>query len=131
LMCLNQFHDIVPGSSIGEVYEESQRQYAEIRRLACTARDAALSAIGRATGGALVLVNPTPFARRDLAFFSGPLPAAALGRAGAAVRVQPASDGVWLDAGELPPYSATVLDAAPAGAASSNSTVSAASDCLE
>ena len=29
-VCLNQFHDIIPGSSIGPVYEESQQQYAEL-----------------------------------------------------------------------------------------------------
>jgi hypothetical protein len=28
LVCLNQFHDIIPGSSIGPVYVESQAQYA-------------------------------------------------------------------------------------------------------
>lgn len=27
---LNQFHDIIPGSSIGEVYEDSQKQYEEL-----------------------------------------------------------------------------------------------------
>ena len=30
-VCLNQFHDIIPGSSIHEVYEESRRQYAQVR----------------------------------------------------------------------------------------------------
>ena len=24
MVCLNQFHDIIPGSTIGEVYEESR-----------------------------------------------------------------------------------------------------------
>ncbi len=33
LICLNQFHDILPGSSIGEVYEDSDRDYAAIRDL--------------------------------------------------------------------------------------------------
>ena len=30
LVCLNQFHDIIPGSSIGPVYDESQQQYAQV-----------------------------------------------------------------------------------------------------
>ena len=30
LVCLNQFHDIIPGSSIGEVYTESLAQYEEV-----------------------------------------------------------------------------------------------------
>ncbi|MBL8087259.1 MAG: alpha-mannosidase [Chthonomonas sp.] len=31
LVLLNQFHDIIPGSSVAEVYEDSDRDYAEIR----------------------------------------------------------------------------------------------------
>lgn len=30
IICLNQFHDIIPGSSIREVYEDSKEQYEEI-----------------------------------------------------------------------------------------------------
>ncbi len=33
LVLLNQFHDIIPGSSIGWVYEDSRRQYEEVRTL--------------------------------------------------------------------------------------------------
>jgi alpha-mannosidase len=117
LMCLNQFHDIIPGSSIGPVYEESQRQYAELRRQACGARDDALQAIAGVIGGAVVLINPTAFARRDPAFLPGEPLAAGLSRAGSAVSIQSATGsdwtagGIWLDAGELPPYSVTVLEA--------------------
>ncbi len=32
LVLLNQFHDIIPGSSVKEVYDDSARDYAEIRR---------------------------------------------------------------------------------------------------
>ena len=45
LTCLNQFHDILPGSSIAEVYAESREQYDQIERLAGDARDAAQMAI--------------------------------------------------------------------------------------
>lgn len=34
LLLLNQFHDILPGSSIGWVYEDAARDYEEIRRVA-------------------------------------------------------------------------------------------------
>src|SRR5690606_12078802 len=30
LVCLNQFHDILPGSSIAEVYVDSQRDFDEV-----------------------------------------------------------------------------------------------------
>ena len=39
-MCLNQFHDIIPGSSIGPVYVESQAQYAEVRAIGERVMDA-------------------------------------------------------------------------------------------
>jgi alpha-mannosidase len=38
-ICLNQFHDIIPGSSIGPVYEESQQQYAELTQDVTQLRD--------------------------------------------------------------------------------------------
>jgi len=33
LVLLNQFHDIIPGSSVKEVYEDSARDYEEVRRI--------------------------------------------------------------------------------------------------
>ena len=111
LVCLNQFHDIIPGSSIGPVYADSQRQYAEVARLATEARDAALAAIAGQTGGDLLLVNPTGFARRDLAWWPAALPdgAAAGASDGQPVLAQAAEGGTWLAAGELPPYSVTAV----------------------
>ncbi|MBE2267106.1 MAG: alpha-mannosidase [Anaerolinea sp.] len=45
LLLLNQFHDILPGSSIGEVYQDSERDYAEIRAAGVALRQAALDAL--------------------------------------------------------------------------------------
>ena len=111
LVCLNQFHDIIPGSSIGAVYEESQRQYAEVAALGEAARDAALAVVARAAGGDVVLVNPTGFARDDTAFWPGELPpGATLVRPdGAPVVTQAVEGGLLLDAGTLSPYAALSL----------------------
>jgi alpha-mannosidase len=57
LICLNQFHDIIPGSSIGPVYVESQAQYAEIRQMAEGVIDGALAALTPA--GTWLIVNPS------------------------------------------------------------------------
>ena len=43
LVCLNQFHDIIPGSSIGQVYVESLEQYTALQQIARAVRDDALS----------------------------------------------------------------------------------------
>ena len=106
LVCLNQFHDILPGSSIGPVYEDSLRQYAEVRTLAEGVRGSALQAVHRQLGGDLLLVNPTPFPRRDVAFWSqGRLDNEGLYlQSGRAVPFQPVEGGLLLDAGLIPAY---------------------------
>ncbi len=68
-LLLNQFHDILPGSSIAEVYEDTHRELAEVVETAVRVRDAALIHIGgsidRPAGADAVLVgnaglNPRP-----------------------------------------------------------------------
>ena len=112
---LNQFHDIIPGSSIGLVYVDSQKQHAEVQGTARAVQDAALSAIAVQPGSpstsesapSLLIANPTSFVRDDLAFWPGRL---ADGRSlqsadGARLPVQPVADGTWVAPGALPPVS--------------------------
>jgi alpha-mannosidase len=71
LILLNQFHDIIPGSSIGEVYEDSQEQYKEVRAYGEKALDDALRAIASridlsGPDLAFVVFNPAPFDRTDI-----------------------------------------------------------------
>jgi alpha-mannosidase len=129
LVCLNQFHDILPGSSIGPVYLESQQQYAQVRQMAESVRDGALAAISAHLGGGqALLVNPTSFNRHDLAFWPD---SAQQGRRGSDSIAQPDSStaqtlpyvradggpvatqavegGLLLDAGELAPFSVMPL----------------------
>lgn len=117
LVCLNQFHDIIPGSSIGDVYVESQAQYRQVAELGQEVRATALEALGRQAGGDLLLVNPTGFARSDLAFWSGKLPVDRQLQiaGGSPVQAQATDQGTWLAAGELPAYSVTALAFAPTG----------------
>ncbi|MCP4358464.1 MAG: alpha-mannosidase [Chloroflexi bacterium] len=110
LVCLNQFHDIIPGSSIGPVYEESLQQYAEVKRLGQQVVQEALTWMGTAVNGDVLLVNPTSFTRHDLAFLTAVPDTIGLHKPdGTPVAMQPTADGFWLDAGELPPYSITPL----------------------
>ncbi len=83
LVCLNQFHDIIPGSSIGPVYEESLEQYEHVRQSVTVIRNQALDAIAKKLSGAHLVVNPTSFTRND------------------PIEV----DGEIVGVGELPPYS--------------------------
>ena len=71
LLLLNQFHDIIPGSSITWVYRDSDRDYANIMQLGGQVRDAGLETLGHGidTAGMLApvaLVNTLGFARREV-----------------------------------------------------------------
>ena len=65
---LNQFHDILPGSSIGLVYEDAARDYAQIQRAGERLRSAALQGLcpGAADASAAVPFNTLGFARREV-----------------------------------------------------------------
>ena len=60
----NQFHDILPGSSIKEVYEDSAKEYALVAANGNAIFDSALSAIasGINADGGILVYNPTSFA---------------------------------------------------------------------
>ena len=68
LLCLNQFHDIIPGSSIKQVYVDSLRDYDEIRRIGEQIREDALIALDRSLPSetALAIYNPTSFPRSEV-----------------------------------------------------------------
>ena len=83
LVCLNQFHDIIPGSSIAPVYAESLEQYEQVRQLGEEIRDQALEVIAKKLERSQLVVNPAPFLRSE------------------PVTV----DGELTDLGELPAYS--------------------------
>lgn len=117
LVCLNQFHDILPGSSIGEVYIDSQRQYAQVFDIAARVSDAALNVLAARVGGDVLLINPTGFAQDVLVLWPQALNAGETLRFAddSARRVFTQSDdsGTWIHAETLPPYSISGLVRAP------------------
>lgn len=69
-LLLNEFHDIVPGSSIKEVYEDSDRQFAEIRQVGEEKLQTALAAISGQIPlqePAIVVFNASSQERSDVA----------------------------------------------------------------
>jgi alpha-mannosidase len=103
-VCLNHFHDIIPGSSIGSVYEESLAQYAQLTQNVTELRNEALEILSQKLAGDVFIINPTSFTQQGLVFLSGD-PFQRVTREGERIPVQPADSGLWVDAGELPPYS--------------------------
>ncbi|TAG08796.1 MAG: alpha-mannosidase [Verrucomicrobia bacterium] len=74
LTCLNQFHDIIPGSSIHEVYQDSARDYAEIFSLTQSVRDEASSALypkSKAKGKNITALNTLSWDRREVLDLAG------------------------------------------------------------
>lgn len=71
LILLNQFHDIIPGSSIHWVYEDSERDYAVIRKLGESVRASGGSALASQVDVSglrqpVLVSNPLGFARREV-----------------------------------------------------------------
>lgn len=113
LICLNQFHDILPGSSIGEVYVDSDKDYATIFDLGETVRESALNALAAAlpAGSAVLAVNPTSFGGRRVGFLNSSTEGLA-GANGNALVTQAVEGGTLVEIPNIPPYSVTGLRAA-------------------
>ena len=65
---LHQFHDIIPGSSIREVYEDSQKAYARMEQQALTVRGQAMEALTRPAMNSYVLASFDSFAREEVVY---------------------------------------------------------------
>ncbi len=68
-LLLLQFHDILPGSSIGQVYQEAAEDYARIEQIGRRVRDDALNILVEQVDGPgdLVAFNSLAWARTDVA----------------------------------------------------------------
>ncbi|MBG84994.1 MAG: hypothetical protein CMJ40_10690 [Phycisphaerae bacterium] len=71
LVLLNQFHDILPGSSINQVYEDARSQYDRIEAT-CTAQFDDVSGHWRETlGGGEIFFNPSSIERSEVVDVDG------------------------------------------------------------
>ncbi|HEY7124862.1 MAG TPA: alpha-mannosidase [Ktedonobacterales bacterium] len=69
----NQFHDILPGSSIPQVYTDARADYKEIDAVGTRVREEALETLAQRIstqgqafqGQTIIALNPAPFARED------------------------------------------------------------------
>ncbi|NBD25462.1 alpha-mannosidase [Paenibacillus glycinis] len=96
----NQFHDIIPGSSIAEVYADSREEYAQAQAIADEAWQEAAAAIrsGRAEAGAMTVMNGSSWTRRELVVLdaaSAPAGSAWSDASGNPLQAQ-LTDGRWI-----------------------------------
>lgn len=92
LLCLNQFHDIITGTSIGQVFEDARRDYRQIMTVAEAASQRAAEAI---CAEAPYVCNTSPVSGPRLALING-----VAGKTG-----QRVEDGSLVYFDDLPSYS--------------------------
>lgn len=112
LLCLNQFHDILPGVSITEVYEDCAADHTRVREQAEGARDTAVAALAALLPGdaRAVAVNPTSFGGDSVGLLPGWLEAGLVDlRDGSARATQAVDGGTLVDLAGLPAYSILAL----------------------
>lgn len=74
-MLKNQFHDILPGSGIREIYEDSKREYEEVLREGYALEARAMGLLTEAVEageGELVVFNRNGFAASDYVYVEDP-----------------------------------------------------------
>lgn len=67
-----QFHDILPGSSIKKVYEDSDEMYGKIMRTLSDIRSDALAALSEGAENTVSFANTLSFRRDDVVWFDAP-----------------------------------------------------------
>lgn len=67
----NQFHDIIPGSSIPEVYERCDKEYKEIKELCAKYRENAFDFVANNTEDGYAVFNPHSFANSSCVKIDG------------------------------------------------------------
>ena len=92
-LLLNQFHDILPGSSMGRVYEDARRDHRWILSEAEAVRDDMMRAIAGEDGGVTVF-NSLSFDRTGLVALPEEFADGAVTEDGEAIAVQRTGDGV-------------------------------------
>ncbi|RMF52861.1 MAG: alpha-mannosidase [Chloroflexota bacterium] len=112
-LCLHQFHDILPGSSIAEVYDQARPEFARLQATCDQLSSAALEALGQALGGDYLAVNTIYVSAPTLALLIGQLPPdQCLWLGDAPLPMQATDDGTLIALPALPPYSLTPLRSA-------------------
>jgi alpha-mannosidase len=106
LLLLNQFHDILPGTSIRQVYEDSAVQFAHITELGNNAINAAtdsLTANIAAESDGIVVFNSLSWSRTDLVMLpAAPAASTLIDSDGNACLTQSTADGLLVEVPDIP-----------------------------
>ncbi|MCE5257804.1 MAG: alpha-mannosidase [Chloroflexi bacterium] len=141
LILVNQFHDILPGSSIHAVYEDCARDYAKIAQIGAEARGNAAQTIARRVAGAanaesVVVFNTLGWGISELIEVQAPRelqqPALVDAANGATLAMQQVGEGRYLAlVSSVPSYGYKLLRWQASSVAPTPAGLSASTDCIE
>jgi len=112
VLLLNQFHDILPGSSIREVYEDSREQYEQLLSEGTALYEKAQAALAdriRTEKDGYIVFNPAPVSRCDAMLIPGAH--VRLVSDGKALPAQYTEQGTWTRLPEIPENGYRALEA--------------------
>ncbi len=116
LICLNQFHDILPGSSINAVYKDSDKDYEAIRVLGESVRESAIQALAATlpANTSAIAVNATSFGGRRIGKLDGDITSGThlVDASGSSLTAQAVKGGVLVEVNDLAPYSVAAISEA-------------------
>ncbi|WP_194287349.1 alpha-mannosidase [Gracilibacillus oryzae] len=99
----NQFHDIIPGSSINEVYEDARKEYAEAEQIVeKTTQEALQLHVANDKEDTWTIVNSSSWKRADWVFISRKSDGVWRDEAGNLLASQSAADGVYVYVKDIP-----------------------------
>ncbi|MGG3453337.1 alpha-mannosidase [Paenibacillus rhizolycopersici] len=107
----NQFHDIIPGSSIPEVYRDSKLEYAQAESLLESCREQAIQALTNDAGDSYTVWNPSSWPFTGLVALEGQAEGAKWVQAGG-VELKSEFDGktVWVQVENVPPLGFVTIE---------------------
>lgn len=104
----NQFHDIIPGSSINEVYEDCHVEYGKVIDDLRAVAQNALSALTKPETDAYTLWHFGTFARKDVVFIAETREGVFTDADGKTLTAQKAENGYWVNV-EIPGMAAMTI----------------------
>ncbi len=106
LLCLNQFHDILTGTAVPQVFDDARKDHARITELTDALREAALARLGPdETGWQVINTAAAPIGGPTAL----PLPGPVMSPEGSALPVQATKGGLLVDLPVIPPYGRLTL----------------------
>ena len=107
-MLRHQFHDIIPGSSINEVYEDSHVEYGQTADDLRAVAKNALDTLTKPEQDAYTLWHFGSFARKDVVFIEETREGTFCDNTGKALNAQKAENGYWVEV-EMPALAAATI----------------------